>query len=70
MTLLPLAVEHWNNAFYLHLPVLIVAISLVYSATRFEEWPHIWREALRWALRMVAFLVLVVIVLYVVARWV
>ena len=33
---------------YFHLPVLIVVISLVYSATRFEHWPNIFSEALRW----------------------
>ena len=42
--------------YYLHLPLLIVLISLVYSATRFEEWPSIFGEAFRWGLRMTMFL--------------
>jgi len=42
--------------FYLHLPLLIVLISLVYSATRYEEWSSIFDEAFRWGLRMTMFL--------------
>ncbi len=41
---------------YWHLPVLIVVVSLVYSATRFDRWPNIFREAGRWGLRMLTFL--------------
>jgi hypothetical protein len=44
------------NPIYWHLPILIVIISLVYSATRFEPWDAILREALRWGLRMTGFL--------------
>jgi hypothetical protein len=36
--------------------VLIPLISLVYSATRFDEWPVILHEAWRWGIRMAAFL--------------
>ena len=43
--------------FYYHLPLLIVLISLVYSATRYEEWPSIFNEAFRWGLRMAFFLI-------------
>ena len=32
---------------YFHLIFLIPIISLVYSATRFDEWPTILREAWR-----------------------
>jgi hypothetical protein len=41
---------------YWELPALLVLVSLVYSATRFDRWDLIWREALRWGLRMTAFL--------------
>jgi hypothetical protein len=41
---------------YWHLPVLIVVVSLVYSATRFDRWPNIFREAVRWGARMLSFL--------------
>ena len=44
------------SAYYWHFPVMIVVISLVYSATRFESWPDILRETLRWIYRMVVFL--------------
>jgi hypothetical protein len=55
---------------YWHLPVLIVVISLVYSATRFEDWRHIWREAVRWGLRLTAFLFVIVVVLYALATFI
>jgi len=38
--------------FYWHLPVLIVLVSLVYSATRYEQWPAMLRESWRWMKRM------------------
>ena len=50
---------------YWHLPILIVVISLVYSATRFEHWKNILGEAFRWGLRMGAFLVAIAVGLYV-----
>lgn len=53
--------------YYCHLPVLIVLISLVYSATRFDEWPLILREAWRWGLRLLGFLLVIMAVLYVTA---
>jgi hypothetical protein len=54
---------------YVHLPVLIVVISLVYSATRYDQWPAIFREAFRWGLRMSGFLVVIGLVLYVLATF-
>jgi hypothetical protein len=53
---------------YWHLPVLIVVISLVYSATRFEEWRNILVEAVRWGTRMAAFLVSIGVALYFLSR--
>jgi hypothetical protein len=58
------------NVYWLHLPVLIVVISLVYGATRFDDWPHILREARRWMVRLVSFLAVVVLVLYVLAVYI
>jgi hypothetical protein len=52
---------------YWHLPILIVVISLVYSATRFENWRSIFVEAFRWGLRMTAFLVIIAAALTVLA---
>jgi hypothetical protein len=54
---------------YVHLPVLIVVISLVYSATRYDQWPAIFREAFRWGLRMSGFLVAIGLILYVLATF-
>ena len=42
---------------YWHLPILIVVVSIVYSATRFDNWKMIFREAFRWGLRMSMFLI-------------
>jgi hypothetical protein len=52
---------------YWELPILLVVVSLVYSATRYDRWDLIWREALRWGLRMTAFLGGIGIVLYAVS---
>ena len=55
--------------FYWHLPMLVVLVSLVYSATRHDQWVAIIREAARWGLRLTAFLVSIVVVLWIVARF-
>jgi hypothetical protein len=55
----------WRLPLYWHLPILIVTISLVYSATRFEHWSAILHEAFRWGLRMASFLAGIAVVLYV-----
>ena len=51
--------------YYWHLPILLVLISLVYSATRFERWDAILREAVRWGVRMGAFLAAIAAALFV-----
>jgi hypothetical protein len=55
---------------YWHLPVLIVVISLVYSATRFDRWDLILREAMRWGTRMTLFLLGILLALYALARFI
>ena len=52
---------------YLQFPILIVLISLVYAATRYDDWGYILGEAVRWGGRMVLFLVAIGAVLYVVS---
>ncbi len=54
---------------YLHLLFLIPIISLVYSATRFDDWPVILHEAWRWGIRMTLFLLAIAVAIYVVARF-
>jgi hypothetical protein len=49
---------------YLHMPVLIAVISVVYSATRYEHWGNILAEAFRWGLRMGVFLCGIAVALY------
>jgi len=49
---------------YAQLPILIVVISLVYSATRHDRWDLILREAFRWGSRMAGFLVLIGVALF------
>jgi hypothetical protein len=56
--------------YYWHLPILIVLISLVYSATRFERWDAILREALRWGLRMGGFLAAIAAALFLLSLWI
>jgi hypothetical protein len=58
------------TSIYWHLPVVIVVISLVYSATRFDRWDLILREAMRWGMRMTVFLVAIFLVLYVLSRFI
>jgi hypothetical protein len=57
-----------HNIYLIDLPLLVVLISLIYSATRFDRWDLILREAFRWGLRLVAFLVAISIALYVLHR--
>ncbi len=51
---------------YWDLPVLVVFVSLVYSATRFDQWGPIMGEALRWGLRLTGFLAAIAAVLFLV----
>lgn len=57
---------HW------YLPPLIVAISLVYSATRYESWPLILQYAIRWSFYVLSFLGATYVILYLIwldLRW-
>ncbi len=51
-------------AYYLDLPLLILLVSLVYSATRFEAWPDIFAESGRWIFRLLSFLGMIAVMLY------
>lgn len=67
---LSLATINLRLPLYWHLPLLIVTISLVYGATRFERWPAILHEAFRWGLRMASFLAAIAVILYVLSVFV
>lgn len=49
---------------YWHLPLLLVVLSIVFSATRYDRWDMIFKEALRWGVRMIIFLFCIGAVLY------
>ena len=59
-----------NSSIYLHLPIMIALISLVYSATRFDGWGNILNEAFRWGLRMLGFLCGIAVVLYILSLFI
>jgi hypothetical protein len=64
---LPLFADLGFLNYWIHLPVLILAISLVYGATRYDQWPNIFREARRWVVRLAGFLLIVIVVLWALA---
>jgi hypothetical protein len=55
-----------HNIYLIELPILVVLVSLVYSATRFDQWQPILAEAVRWGSRLVIFLAAVGVALYLV----
>jgi hypothetical protein len=50
------AVQFGGESPYWHLLPLVIVISIVYSGTRHEQWPLIWRRALRLTVFIVTFL--------------
>jgi hypothetical protein len=62
----PAFAHNVHNIYLLDLPLLLVLVSLVYSATRFDQWGPILREALRWGVRLAGFIGAIGLVLYVV----
>ena len=54
---------------YWHLPILLVVVSLVYSATRFDNWNMIFYEAGRWGLRMALFLSCIALALFLLSSY-
>jgi hypothetical protein len=57
----------FTSSIYLHLPFMLLVISLVYSATRHEAWDEILVEAFRWGIRMFGFMLIVAVVLFAVS---
>ena len=54
--------------YFFDLPFMIILISLVYSATRYDEWGSIFVEAFRWGFRLLSFLIGIGLVLYILNR--
>jgi hypothetical protein len=57
------------ESIYWHFPILIITVSMIYSATRFERWNEILKEALYWGGRMTLFLVSIGVVLFVISAY-
>jgi hypothetical protein len=57
-----------HNIYLVDLPLMVVLISLIYSATHYDQWGPILREAVRCGLRLVGFLGVVALVLFLLAR--
>jgi hypothetical protein len=58
-----------HNIYLVDLPLLIVLVSLVYSATRYDHWQPIFTEAFRWGFRLLTFLVAIGGLLFLVNRF-
>lgn len=56
------------ESIYWHFPILLVTVSLVYSATRYEKWPEILHEAVTWGFRMAIFLIGIGVALFLIPR--
>jgi hypothetical protein len=57
------------SSIYWHLPVLLIVVSLVYSATRHDARKDIVHEAVRWGSRMGLFLGGIGLLLFVLASY-
>lgn len=64
--ILPLA----DLSIYWHLPFVLLVVSVVYSATRYDDWPNILRETGRWVVRMAGFLLAVAVALWILSVWI
>jgi hypothetical protein len=64
-----LGLDSARAIYYFDLPLMVVLISLVYSATRYDRWPAILWEATRWGARLLGFLVTIGAALYFVNRY-
>ena len=54
---------------YWHLPILLVVVSVFYSATRHDRWDRILKEAAGWGFRIATFLAFICITLYVLSTY-
>ena len=56
-----------NVSMYVQLPLLLIIISMVYSATRYDDWSDIFLEAFRWGTRMLGFMLAIGVAMYALA---
>jgi hypothetical protein len=64
MTALPGAFTIGVVSEYWHLLPLVIVVSIVYSATRHEQWSLIWRRALRLTVFILVFMATTLAVLW------
>lgn len=57
------------NSIYWDFPILLIVVSLVYSATRHDRWNLILQEAVGWGIRISGFLFMIGFVLYALSTW-
>ena len=50
---------------FLHFPIMLILVNLVFSATRYDDWRHIWHHALRGMIYIITFLGGVFLFLYI-----
>ena len=62
------ALDSARAIYFFDLPLMVLLISLVYSATRYDRWSAILFEAGRWGVRLFLFLAVIGGVLYIVNR--
>jgi hypothetical protein len=55
---------------YWDLPVLLVVLSLVYAATRHDQWEKILAEGLGWGIRIAVFLFAIGLTLYLLSTYI
>lgn len=58
-----IAVALLAASIYWHLPILVVLVSVIYSATRFDDWEQILQHAWRGGIYVAAFMGTVFVVL-------
>jgi hypothetical protein len=63
-----LPLDSARSIYLLDLPLMVVLISLVYSATRYDRWPAILWEAVRWGVRLLVFLFAIGVALFFVSK--
>ena len=60
----------FGMSIYWDLPILLVVVSLVYSATRHDRWDKILREGFGWGIRIAGFLFAIGLVLYLLSTYI
>ena len=41
---------------FLHFPIMMILVNFIFSATRYDDWQHIWHHAIRGMVYIITFL--------------